>query len=58
VYNILNLYLVKLEKVIRESKEVKLINLIILIDSIPLDNIELVLLSIVKKLDKLNIPLF
>jgi hypothetical protein len=33
-------------------------NLIILMDSIPLDNIELVLLSIVKKLDKLNTLLF
>ena len=33
-------------------------NLIILINSIPLDNIELVLLSIVKKLDRLNTPLF
>ncbi|KAH8791687.1 hypothetical protein BGZ57DRAFT_727644, partial [Hyaloscypha finlandica] len=57
VYNILNPYLAKLKKVIRESKEVKLMNLIILINSIPLDNIELVLLFIVKKLDKLNAPL-
>jgi hypothetical protein len=33
-------------------------NLIIFTDSIPLDNVELVLLFIVKKLDKLNILLF
>jgi hypothetical protein len=54
----LNPYLAKLEKVIGEGKEVKPINLIVLTDSIPLDNIELVLLSIVKKLDRLNILLF
>jgi len=58
VYNILKPYLAKLEKVIREGKEVKLINLIVFIDSVPLDNIELVLLSIVKKLDRLNTLLF
>ena len=58
MYNILKPYLAKLEKVIREGKEVKLINLIVFIDSVPLDNIELVLLSIVKKLDRLNTLLF
>jgi hypothetical protein len=58
VYNILKPYLAKLEKVIGEGKEVKLINLIILIDSVLLDNVELVLLSIVKKLDRLNTLLF
>jgi hypothetical protein len=58
VYNILKPYLAKLKKVIREGKEVKLMNLIVLTDSVPLDNVELVLLSIVKKLDRLNMPLF
>jgi hypothetical protein len=41
-----------------EGKEVKLMNLIVLTDSVPLDDVELVLLSIAKKLDKLNAPLF
>jgi hypothetical protein len=58
VYNILNPYLAKLKNIIEEGKEVKLINLIILTDGVPLDNIELVLLSIAKKLDRLNTPLF
>ena len=58
MYNILKPYLAKLEKVIGEGKEVKLINLIVLTDSVPLDNIELVLLSVVKKLDRLNTLLF
>ena len=58
MYNILRPYLAKLEKVIRESKEFKLINLIVLTDSVPLDNIELVLLSIARKLDRLNTLLF
>ena len=58
MYNILRPYLAKLEKVIGESKEFKLINLIVLTDSVPLDNIELVLLSIVRKLDRLNTLLF
>ena len=58
MHNILKPYLAKLEKVIREGKEVKLINLIVLTDSVPLDNVELVLLSIAKKLDRLNTPPF
>jgi len=58
VYNILNLYLAKLKKAIREGKEFKLINLIILTNSVSLNNIELVLLSIAKKLNRLNTPLF
>jgi hypothetical protein len=58
MYNILNPYLAKLEKIIEKGKEVKLINLIILTDSISLDNIKLVLLFIVKKLDRLNMLLF
>jgi hypothetical protein len=58
VYNILRPYLAKLEKTIEEGKEFKLINLIVLTDSVPLDNIELVLLSIARKLDRLNTPPF
>ena len=58
MYNILRPYLAKLEKAIGEGKEFKLINLIVLTDSVPLDDIELVLLSIARKLDRLNTPLF
>ncbi len=58
VHNILKPYLAKLEKVIGEGKEVKLINLIVLMDSVPLDDVESVLLSVVKKLDRLDVPPF
>jgi hypothetical protein len=58
MHNILRPYLAKLKKIIGEGKEVKPINLIILTDSVPLNNIESVLLSIAKKLDRLNTPLF
>jgi len=58
VHTILNPYLAKLEKVIGEGKEVKPMNLIVLTDGVPLDNVELVLLSTAKKLDKLDAPLF
>jgi hypothetical protein len=58
VHNILRPYLAKLEKAAGEGKEVKLINLIILIDSVASDDLESVLLSIAKKLDRLNAPLF
>jgi hypothetical protein len=58
VHNILRPYLAKLEKIIRESKEFKLINLIVLTNSVPSDDIELVLLSAAKKLDRLNAPPF
>jgi hypothetical protein len=58
VYNILNPYLAKLEKAIRKGKEFKLINLIVLTNSVPLNNVELVLLYVAKKLDRLNTSLF
>lgn len=58
MHNILNPYLAKLEKAIGEGKEFKLMNLIVLTDGIPLDNVELVLLSAAKKLDRLNTPPF
>jgi hypothetical protein len=54
----LKLYLVKLEAEIATSKKIKLLNFIILIDSISLDNIKVILLSIIKKLNKLNILLY
>jgi hypothetical protein len=54
----LNPYLAKLEKVIGEGKEVKPMNLIVLTDSVPLDDVESVLLSIAKKLDRLDAPPF
>jgi hypothetical protein len=47
-----------LEKVIGEGKEVKLMNLIILTDGVPSDDVESVLLSAAKKLDKLDAPPF
>jgi len=58
IYNILKLYLVKLEAKIATSKEIKPLNLIILIDSIPSDNIKVVLLLATKKLDKLDVLLY
>jgi hypothetical protein len=58
VYNILNPYLAKLEKVMGEGKEVKPMNLIVLTDGVPSDDVESVLLSIAKKLDRLDVPPF
>ncbi|KAH8772438.1 hypothetical protein F5882DRAFT_381452 [Hyaloscypha sp. PMI_1271] len=40
------------------SKEIKPLNLIMLIDGIPLDDVKAVLLSATKKLDKLDVPLY
>jgi hypothetical protein len=58
VHNILNPYLAKLENVIGEGKEVKPMNLIVLTDGVPSDDVESVLLSVAKKLDRLDAPLF
>jgi hypothetical protein len=58
MHNILKPYLAKLKKAIGESKEVKLINLIVLTNSVPLTNVELILLFAAKKLDKLDALLF
>jgi hypothetical protein len=58
VHNILKPYLAKLETKIATSKEMKPLNLIILTDSIPLDNIKVVLLLATKKLNKLNVLLY
>jgi hypothetical protein len=58
VYNILKPYLVKLEKAIGEGKEFKPMNLIVLTDGVPSDDVESVLLSAAKKLDRLDAPPF
>jgi hypothetical protein len=51
-------YLAKLEAEIAAGKEIKPLNLIILTDGVPSDDIKAVLLSAAKKLDKLDIPLY
>ena len=56
IHSILKPYLAKLEKAKRKGKEVKPMNLIVLIDGIPSDDVESVLLSTAKKLDKLDAP--
>jgi len=58
VHNILKPYLAKLEKDMGEGKEVKPLNLIVLTDGVPSDDVESVLLSAAKKLDKLDAPPF
>lgn len=54
VHNILDPYLAKLETEIAASKEMKPLNLIVLTDSVPSDDVESVLLLAAKKLDKLD----
>ena len=56
VHNILKPYLTKLEKEIAEGKDMKPLNLIVLTDGVPSDDVESVLLSAAKKLDKLDAP--
>jgi len=58
VHNILKPYLAKLEKEVSEGKEMKPLNLIVLTDGVPSDDVESVLLSAAKKLDKLDAPPF
>lgn len=58
VHNILKPYLAKLEKAMAEGKDVKPLNLIVLTDGVPSDDVESVLLSAAKKLDKLDAPPF
>ena len=48
----------KLEKAIREGEELKPMNIIVLTDGVPSDDVESVLLSIAKKLDILDAPRF
>lgn len=54
VHNILKPYLAKLERDIAQDKETKPLNLIVLTDGVPSDDVESVLLSAAKKLDKLD----
>ncbi|KAF4628286.1 hypothetical protein G7Y89_g9868 [Cudoniella acicularis] len=58
VHNILKPYLTKLEKDLADGKEVKPLNLIVLTDGVPSDDVESVLISAAKKLDKLDAPPF
>ncbi|KAG9247720.1 hypothetical protein BJ878DRAFT_532378 [Calycina marina] len=58
VHNILRPYLAKLEESIGEGKELKPMNLIVLTDGIPSDDVESVLLSAARKLDMLDAPPF
>ncbi|KAE8451493.1 hypothetical protein EG329_003566 [Mollisiaceae sp. DMI_Dod_QoI] len=58
IHNILKPYLAKLEKEISEGRELKPLNLIVLTDGVPSDDVESVLLSAAKKLDKLDAPPF
>ncbi|PVH70394.1 hypothetical protein DL98DRAFT_521644 [Cadophora sp. DSE1049] len=58
VHHILKPYLAKLEKAAGEGKEVKPMNLIVLTDGVPSDDVESVLLSAAKKLDRLDAPPF
>ncbi|PMD12221.1 hypothetical protein NA56DRAFT_695643 [Hyaloscypha hepaticicola] len=54
VHNILKPYLAKLEAEMAAGKEMKLLNLIVLTDGVPSDDVEAVLLLATKKLDKLD----
>jgi uncharacterized protein YegL len=58
VHNILKPYLAKLETDMAAGKEMKPLNLIVLTDGVPSDDVESVLLSAAKKLDKLDAPPF
>jgi uncharacterized protein YegL len=56
VHNILKPYLARVEKELAADREVKPLNLIVLTDGVPSDDVESVLLSAAKKLDKLDAP--
>jgi hypothetical protein len=58
VHNILKTYLAKCERDLSEGKEVKPLNLIVLTDGVPSDDVESVLISAAKKLDKMDAPPF
>jgi hypothetical protein len=58
IHNILKPYLAKVEKDIADGNETKPLNLIVLTDGVPSDDVESVLLSAAKKLDKLDAPPF
>jgi hypothetical protein len=58
VHHILKSYLAKLETDVAENKETKPLNLIVLTDGVPSDDVESVIISVAKKLDKLDVPPF
>jgi hypothetical protein len=58
VHNILKPYLAKLETEMAAGKELKPLNLIVLTDGVPSDDVESVLISAAKKLDKIDAPPF
>jgi uncharacterized protein YegL len=58
VHNILKPYLAKLEQEIAAGRDLKPLNLIILTDGVPSDDVESVIISAAKKLDKLDAPPF
>ncbi|CAL3972112.1 unnamed protein product [Diplocarpon coronariae] len=58
VHNILKPYLAKLESEMAAGREMKPLNMIVLTDGVPSDDVESVLLSAAKKLDKLEAPPF
>jgi uncharacterized protein YegL len=58
VHNILKPYLENCEKEIGAGREVKPLNLIVLTDGVPSDDVESVLISAAKKLDKMDAPPF
>ncbi|KAG9245686.1 hypothetical protein BJ878DRAFT_500343 [Calycina marina] len=54
--SILRSYLAQLDKVMKDGKEMKPINIIVLTDGVPSDDVESVLISAAKKLDRLDAP--
>lgn len=58
IHNILKPYLAKLDSEMAAGRELKPLNLIVLTDGVPSDDVESVLLSAAKKLDKLDAPPF
>jgi hypothetical protein len=56
VHNILKPYLAKLESELAEGRDFKPLNLIVLTDGVPSDDVESVLLAAAKKLDRLDAP--
>ncbi|KIN04301.1 hypothetical protein OIDMADRAFT_159700 [Oidiodendron maius Zn] len=56
VQNILKPYMAKLKSELSEGRDFKPLNLIVLTDGVPSDDVESVLLAVAKKLDKLDAP--
>ena len=56
VQNILKPYMAKLKSELSEGRDFKPLNLIVLTDGVPSDDVESVLLAVAKKLDQLEAP--